>query len=179
MKRHRTIVSTLALAGLSALVPACALAGGPLLSGYGGPGAGAQAILGATLLNGPGGGAGSGTGSRGGSSDAGGPGASDGATSTTSGSGSAADANPGNGREPARGPQHGKGSTRVAGAGGASTGAAAAYLSPSRAGTSPAVAQSAGSSWFSGADLALLALTAGALVLTTLLTLRLARTQHR
>ncbi len=37
-----------------ALRPRGALAGGPLLSGYGGPGAGAQAIIGGTLLNGPG-----------------------------------------------------------------------------------------------------------------------------
>ena len=40
---------------LLAAAPAAALAG-PLLSGYGGPGQGNQAILGSTLLGGPGGG---------------------------------------------------------------------------------------------------------------------------
>jgi hypothetical protein len=101
MKRHRTIVLTVKAFALGAvayaLVPASALASGPgpLLSGYGGPGAGAQAILGATLLKGPGGGAGSGSGSSGGS-----PGAASArtngttATAATSGSGSAADAHP-------------------------------------------------------------------------------------
>jgi hypothetical protein len=44
----------------AACAPASAHAN-PLLSGYGGPGQGNQAILGATLLNGPGGGGSSGT----------------------------------------------------------------------------------------------------------------------
>ena len=51
---------------------ACAPAGAeanPLLSGYGGPGLGDQAIIGATLLNGPGGGGGSGRVSASSSSD--------------------------------------------------------------------------------------------------------------
>ncbi len=71
MKRQRTIVSHSPCSRVRPRsLPAAALAGAPLLSGYGGPGAGAQAILGATLLNGPGSGS-SGSGSSGGSSASG------------------------------------------------------------------------------------------------------------
>src|SRR5579863_3764035 len=53
MKRHATIVPTFALvAALGVCVPATAGASAPLLSGYGGPGTGSQAILGSTLLGG-------------------------------------------------------------------------------------------------------------------------------
>ncbi len=60
MRRHRLTITTVALLSLacSALAPATAAAGGSLLSGYGGPGEGSQAILGSTLLNGPNGGGG-------------------------------------------------------------------------------------------------------------------------
>jgi hypothetical protein len=58
MKSHRKITPLIGLVvTLSALVPASAGASS-LLSGYGGPGQGTQAILGSTLLNGPSGGAG-------------------------------------------------------------------------------------------------------------------------
>lgn len=58
MTPHRTIISTaLLLLAISVVLPAAALAN-PLLSGYGGPGQGSQAILGSTLLNGPGSGGG-------------------------------------------------------------------------------------------------------------------------
>jgi hypothetical protein len=68
MNRKLRIASTLALAGLlSASLPFAASAGTPLLSGYGGPGAGEQAIVGSTLLGGARGG-----GSSGGSSNSGG-----------------------------------------------------------------------------------------------------------
>ena len=53
MRRNRILLGTLALLALFAIPAPAALAGGPLLSGYGGPGAGAQAIIGGTLLNGP------------------------------------------------------------------------------------------------------------------------------
>ena len=56
MKTHSTTTSILVLlATLSAAAPAAAAAS-PLLSGYGGPGQGNQAILGSALLNGSGGG---------------------------------------------------------------------------------------------------------------------------
>src|SRR5437879_8345365 len=61
MKRHRTITS---LAALAALVVSMAIAAtahaSSLLSGYGGPGQGNQAILGSTLLGGGSGGGGGG-----------------------------------------------------------------------------------------------------------------------
>jgi hypothetical protein len=60
MKSHRKITPLIGLVvTLSALVPASATASS-LLSGYGGPGQGTQAILGSTLLNGPSAGAGGG-----------------------------------------------------------------------------------------------------------------------
>jgi hypothetical protein len=61
MKAQRRIISSV---GLVAVAAACLPAGAqasPLLSGYGGPGQGNQAIIGAALLNGRGGGGGSGT----------------------------------------------------------------------------------------------------------------------
>ena len=62
MKTHSTITSILVLlATLSAAAPAAAPAS-TLLSGYGGPGQGNQAILGSVLLNGSGGGGSAGTG---------------------------------------------------------------------------------------------------------------------
>ena len=65
MHQKISIVSALTLtlalvAILCVSVPTVALAGSPLLSGYGGPGTGEQAILGSTLVGGPGGGSGSG-----------------------------------------------------------------------------------------------------------------------
>src|SRR2546421_57056 len=60
MTTHRRIITS---AGLLLAAAACmpvAAHANPLLSGYGGPGQGNQAILGATLLNGSGGGGSSG-----------------------------------------------------------------------------------------------------------------------
>lgn len=51
--RATVTIATLILAGAWGAAPAAA-AGGPLLSGYGGPGEGNQAILGSTLLGGAG-----------------------------------------------------------------------------------------------------------------------------
>jgi hypothetical protein len=63
MTRPQIIASTTALlAAVSIAAPSLA-EGGSLLSGYGGPGQGNQAILGSALLNGPGGGGGGGSGS--------------------------------------------------------------------------------------------------------------------
>jgi hypothetical protein len=53
MRRRRIITPTIALVILSAALPAPAV-GGSLLSGYGGPGQGNQAILGSSLLGGGG-----------------------------------------------------------------------------------------------------------------------------
>jgi hypothetical protein len=63
MRSHRTIISIGGIAvALAVALPAPALAKS-LLSGYGAPGEGNQAILGSALLNGPRGGGGSGSGS--------------------------------------------------------------------------------------------------------------------
>lgn len=56
MNPKRTIVATLLSVVVLALPAQRALASAPLLSGYGGPGAGEQAIIGAQLVNGPKGG---------------------------------------------------------------------------------------------------------------------------
>jgi hypothetical protein len=62
VRTQRTITATVVcLASLSAAMPTAAAAS-PLLSGYGGPGQGNQAILGSSLLNVPGNGGGPGTG---------------------------------------------------------------------------------------------------------------------
>jgi hypothetical protein len=62
MKKHRKIISIgCSLVALSAALAPTADASS-LLSGYGGPGQGSQAILGSALLNGPSGGGGAGTG---------------------------------------------------------------------------------------------------------------------
>jgi hypothetical protein len=64
MTKLRMIVSLMALVAISSVAGPSAAQANPLLSGYGGPGQGNQAILGSALLNGPGGG-GSGGGSSG------------------------------------------------------------------------------------------------------------------
>jgi hypothetical protein len=92
MSRKSRTAAIFALTGiLSACTSVVAFAGGPLLSGYGGPGAGEQAVIGSTLLGGPGAGAGSGrpggpqaSGSGGGSAI---EGASSGGSSGAAGSG--------------------------------------------------------------------------------------------
>jgi hypothetical protein len=79
MNRNRRIASALALAGFLCMpVSSTAVAAGPQLSGYGGPGAGEQTILGSTLLGGAGGGSGGGSasGGSGGASSSGGSGGS-------------------------------------------------------------------------------------------------------
>ena len=67
MRRHSlTITAAFLVLAVSVVVPAAADAG-PLLSGYGGPGQGNQAILGSALVGGGSGGHGSGSGGAGGS----------------------------------------------------------------------------------------------------------------
>jgi hypothetical protein len=99
MKAHRTIIfiGGLVLA-LAAAMPAAAVASS-LLSGYGGPGQGNQAILGAALVNGPRGGGGSGSSS--GSTTSGTSGAAAPTGSSTSGSGAAGDGRSGSSRHSA------------------------------------------------------------------------------
>lgn len=81
--KGRIVMVLVSLGLASAAASPVAFAGSPLLSGYGGPGAGEQAVIGATLIGGAGGGSGGGSGS-GSSSGSGGSGS----TSTDGGSGS-------------------------------------------------------------------------------------------
>lgn len=85
----RTLVAPLVLVASLAVVPSAFA--GSLLSGYGGPGQGNQAIIGSALLNGPSGGGGSGSGGSGGGgvSEAAGTTASGAAERAVSGSSSA------------------------------------------------------------------------------------------
>lgn len=202
MKRYRTTIYALALlVGGPALLPSTALASGPLLSGYGRPGAGAQAIIGASLLNGRGGGS-SGGGSPGGGSG----GSSDSGASTVNSSGSNGSADSGSGSNAST--DRGSGSSGVGSSGsvgsastntvsatgrgahasrggrevrrvrhdaGTSTQLSGAY---GRSSNTDFVSAGAGTSWFSGSDLLALALAAGALALTAAATVLLARVRH-
>ena len=88
MKRHRKIISIgCFLVASFAALPAVSEAS-PLLSGYGGPGQGNQAILGSALVNGPGSGGGGGA-SGGGGADGTGAGSQieNGSSSTVAGTG--------------------------------------------------------------------------------------------
>ena len=163
MNRKIRIAPALALAGaLFASVPAVASPVGPLLSGYGAPGAGEQAIIGSALLNGPRGGTGSGgSPSSGGSSGTSGGGSSE-ALSTGGSSASAGAA--GRGRHVSR-----------AGRGGGPQGASpGAYLYSSSPRSSSVDSPVLG---FSGGDLMLLAGIIATLTLVGTLTIRLTRVQ--
>jgi hypothetical protein len=170
MNRKIRIASALALTGfLSASAPMAASAGSPLLSGYGGPGSGEQAIVGSTFLAGPHGGAGSGGSGGAGLSGSGGV-LSGGRGSTSTGAG---------------GGRAGSGGSSSARRGAGSGGASQAGAQAGRAGTSALVypsslrSASAGSSalGISGGNLVLPAGIIATLALVGTLTIRLARLQ--
>jgi hypothetical protein len=186
--RFARVVPTLALlAALCAAAPGPALAGAPLLGGYGGPGAGAQTILGAGLVNGPGGGSGgSGGGPTGGGSAGAAAGSGSGLTGAARTSGAASTAvgaspGAGNNRASARGPRARRGSTTAAGAA-PGTHPRAAGANPNDSahleGSAAVDMSDVASSWFSGSDLLALVLATGALALVALATVRLTRTEH-
>ncbi len=177
MRRNRITLGTLALLALFAILVPTALASGPLLSGYGGPGAGAQAIIGGTLLNGPGGGS---DGSVGGSSSS----SSSFSSSSSSSSSSSTNASrvaagggrvvPGSSGGRGSSPAPRPGSRGVSAGGGASARSTGAYASRSHPEAAMAASVSAaGSSWFTGGDLLALVLVAGALALVTAASVRL------
>lgn len=167
MKSHRTITYIGALLALAAVLPASAPAS-PLLSGYGGPGQGNQALLGSTLINGPKGGGGSG-----GSTTSSAGGVAEPAESSSEGQTSAAGAGSGkgggSGSSSARhtGAHHGAARTAQ---GKASTPAAAPSFYPA-AERLPADSQG-GSLGLSGTDVLLIVLAAALLVSLGLLTRR-------
>jgi hypothetical protein len=184
MTSHRTIsLTTALLAALVAVAPSCASANS-MLSGYGGPGAGNQAILGSALI---GGGGSAGGGGSSGSSGSGSTG------STGSSAGSAAGAGAAGGGEAGSTGSSGQGSEAGAGEGGAggkgSSGAAgprsghgkasggAAHAYPVRPLDDVSKQTSAGSGalGFSAADFGYLFLVLAVLGATGIVTRRLAR----
>ncbi len=189
MTRKIWISSALALAAaMPVLAPTAAFAGSPLLSGYGGPGAGEQAVIGSTLIGGSGGGGASGSSGSGGSGGSSGASlsGSEGATTSSTGGGSstgsgsasgsavgAANAGSGSHGTTAKGgatsrvPQGG----RSIGVGG---GAANAYVYATSQGS---VASASPLSGLSSGDVLLLVGILATLGLIAVLTLRLSRLQ--
>jgi hypothetical protein len=179
MTRKIWISSALALAtAMLVLAPTTAFAGSPLLSGYGGPGAGEQAILGSTLVGG------SGEGGAGGSSGSGGSGSvslSSSAGVSTSSTGGVSSAGAGSARGSGAGAANvGSGSItskdgtlqggRSTGVGGAGSAYVYSTSQGSLASASPLTGMSSG-------DLLLLIGILATLGLVAVLTLRLSRLQ--
>jgi hypothetical protein len=168
MKKHRlTTAAALAAVALPMLAPLEAGANS-LLSGYGGPGQGSQAILGSALVNGPGGGSGS---AGGGATNLSGPaagtsggGSSSGAGGSTAGSTSSSVG--GAAKHAAK-----RSGSRPNASGSGSGTYKPAY--PSSTATSSAVESS--QVGLSNTDLLYILLAAGVLVFTGALTRRLAR----
>lgn len=171
MTRHRTFILIVASLVVFAGVSSEAALANSLLSGYGGPGQGNQAILGSALLNGPSGGSGGGGGA--------------GVSSTSAGSASGAAAGGSSapnatGGRAGRSPKHASGAA-APGAGkarGAKTqsseasSVADAYAAAERGGAAP----SSGTLGLSGADFLLIVLALGTLAFMGVLTKRMTRT---
>jgi hypothetical protein len=179
MTSHRTISLTLTLlAALMTVAPSSAFAG-PLLSGYGGPGEGNQAILGSTLIGGAGGGSGSSGGSSG--SDGSSSSAVVGAGAQPGQEDGALSGSPGNGSK-----THGAG-TRASGGGArsrsggreSSGGGAHAYQLSSGGSTSQAAPGESEALGLSGVYLLYVLLALGVLGVTGVLTRRLARASSK
>jgi hypothetical protein len=171
MTRHRTIVSILLLApALSVTLGTPALASS-LLSGYGGPGEGNQAILGSTLLNGPRGGGGGGGG-------AGSVGASGLAVSSSSGSTGIAlprTGADGVSRHSGSPTDAGHGKRAAGGIGRSSVRAVSPYPVSEQDRAAQSVGADSGAFGLSGADLLYLLLAVCGLAVTAVLTARLTR----
>lgn len=186
MTSHRKIFPTLTiLAVLAAAAPSFAGANS-LLSGYGAPGEGNQAILGSALVGGGGGGGSSSGGPSGGGSRTslsgtagdGAQGSQSNSVSTTSG-GEGARTGAGGGRAAGKGasslPRHGGGGTSKREA---SKSAAHAYPNLSRDSALPSSSVATETLGLSGEYLACIILALGALVFTGVATRRLTRTSH-
>jgi hypothetical protein len=163
MTRHRTIILIVGCLVAFGTVSDAALASS-LLSGYGGPGQGNQAILGSALLNRPGGGSGSDGGGSGGDS-------SSLASSTSSSTSSEVAASSGTGSSSRTGAAHKTSSSRATGAHRGSQ----AHRSAARSASPPSIADvyaaaergravpSTPAFGLSGADLLLIVLVLGML----------------
>jgi len=168
MTSHRRIVLTgLVVAALPAGTPALA-AGSSLLSGYGGPGQGSQAILGSALLGGGAGGGGSTSGGSGGSSGSFRYGEQPGKTKSSASGAAGA----GVGRKGAGGTSH----PRQASAGQTSSGGAGTYPASSAERTGGAGAGQSETLGLSGDDLLYILLALAGLAFTGVLTRQLVRT---
>jgi hypothetical protein len=168
MRSHRKTIPIAAVLTLAlvALVPSAAGAN-PLLSGYGGPGQGDQAIIGAALVNGPGQG-GSGSSGGGGGEASAGPVNLEAApsTSTTPGSSSSAKA-----RHTGR---HHHSSSGVVPAQRSSTPSSATRDASLPPASTEASSGSGGTLGLSGSDLLYILLALGGLVVTAVATRQLA-----
>jgi hypothetical protein len=174
VRRHRIIISTTVLLALSGVIAPVAL-GDPLLSGYGSPGEGSQALIGATLVNGPRGGGGSG---------GGGGGASTGEGAVNLAAPAASSGSSGSSAATRGGSASKSGSARGSGAAGSSGSGAPGARTPS-AGRSDFAsyprservvgAQTSLISGVSGSDLLYVLIALGCLLLTVFATLRLAK----
>lgn len=192
------ISSVLALmVAMLVLAPPTAFAGSPLLSGYGGPGAGEQAVIGSTLIGGSRGGGAGGSSGSGGSGGQGGATLSNSSGVSTSGGGGTSStgsgpargskvgaANAGSGSGARRGTSKGgatssKGGTtsRASRSGGATvlgSGPVSAYVYPTSQGSIPSVSPLSGIS--SDGVLLLIGIFA-TFALVAVFTLRLSRLQ--
>jgi len=161
MKHHRTISTAAVLLAFSMAVPAGALAD-PLLSGYGGPGQGSQAILGATLLGAP-------TNGGGGSEAGGGPNSLTAAEPPVGAAGLGASVKAG-------APAPTRSGAKAGGRGGRGAGAVrqpSAGVSEIYPASERGAVTSSGTLGLSGGDLAYILLTLCALAVTALITRRL------
>lgn len=191
MKRHRSsfvLLLTLSATVALGVLPPSALAGS-LLSGYGGPGSGTQALLGSTLVNGGGSAGGPSGGSSGGSSgsalsgggsSAGGGVAALNGSAHTPGSGSSGQGAGAPGASAAKG--RGGALKGANGASGTSAGGSSTYTSAEgprpAAGTAAARDAAQAPLGFTGTDVLLLAFVLGVLAITMALTRGLARMQQ-
>jgi hypothetical protein len=177
MRSHHTSSLTLALlAVLMTVAPSCAF-GNSLLSGYGGPGEGNQAILGSALL---GGGTGGGSGSSGGSSSGDSSGLSGSSSADAGAVGQAGTGNATSTGTRGQGSKDHPNGRRVAGGaagshGNASAGAALAYPVSTAENTGRSAAVASETLGLSGGDLTDVLLVLGALALTGVVTGRLVR----
>lgn len=166
-----TITIATLLAGSAWFATPAAAASGPLLSGYGGPGEGEQAILGSALIGGsttpPAGGAASASGELARAASAGSAASEGAAAGTASGGGAGAGASRDRDR---RGAATGKGRRSQPGGGAAARRGAVGSLT---------AVQSTPALGITGADLAYVLVAFAALALTGVLTLRLARRPGR
>ncbi len=204
MSRKGRIVVVLVSPGLvPGVASSAAFAGSPLLSGYGGPGAGEQAVIGSTLIGAPGGGAGSGgssgssgsagsgsagSGSPGSASAGGGSASTSAATSAVTGGSSAGGSSAGGN---AGGGAGGKGASGAAGGhhgGSRATGSASTRAGASNTGAQThafvyptglrSVSVDSPALGISGSDLLLFLAAIATLALVAVATLRLSRLQR-